>query len=225
MQIQRFLFVSLLCLCTYSLWGQSSTRQTWPLQVGFGLAGNAYLGDYTETDSWMRRVYPGANFSLQKANPRRVQLQVNGGFGKFSDQFEQNPSNLPPGVSPTTFIETSFIYTDMRVKIRPWPYARLQPYLSVGAGFLFFTPRDAQGKDLPNRIDTRFLGEDYNTAIPQLPGGLGVQYRISRQFTLGLDYMYRFTPSDYLDNVGEAGTRNGFDALHGLQLTLYASLA
>lgn len=220
--MELFRFLLFVLLSSYSLLAVAQANFSRdPLKVGMGLSGFGYLGDMSESQSTFSRFYPGANFSLQTENRKALKIQLNGGFGKFSDQFDGEPPRVEPHIEPTTFVETSFFYGDLRLKYRFFPRHRFQPYISVGAGLLFFTPRDKNGRLLNTRSQTRAEGESYSTAVPQLPATVGLQAIINRNIYLGLGYTYRFVPTDYLDNIGQLGNRKGFDSLYNLQLSLY----
>ena len=107
---------------------------------------------------------------------------------------------------------------------------RMQPYLLVGfGGFHFrpkgtYTPRGTDGKvngqgrevdlyDLHLEADGIILSDSLQrelgtTPLPkyslwqgEIPMGLGLRWDLGNQLTLGIEYMYRYTFTDYLDNV------------------------
>lgn len=196
----------------------------WPLEVGFNFSGISYTGDYSDGASSLSRVYPGANLSLQSSFPRALKLQMNAGFGKFAEQYDTRSPNIPPGVEIPSFIETSFIYGDLRLKFHFFHTRNFQPYLSAGAGVMFFNPTDQDGRKLIRRTNTRLEGEDFNNIVPELPLSGGVQFYLTRQVWMNASYTYRYTPTDYLDNLGLAGDNNGFDALHSVQIGIHITL-
>ena len=52
--------------------------------------------------------------------------------------------------------------------------------------------------------------EKYNTAVPQLPVTAGAKYKINDIMDVSIDYTYRFTPTDFLDNIAQLGEKTGF---------------
>lgn len=199
----------------------SLAQATRNLRLGVGLMTTMYQGDLSLDESGSFRVYPGANFSLQSQHSRRLQLQLNAGFGRFADQYDNGVPAAPEGVIPVSFFETSFFYGDLRLKFTPFPWHRIRPYGSIGAGFLIFSPKDLNGKFLSDAILTRPVGENYNTSVPQLPLSLGIQTDMTGLLGAGIEYTYRFTPTDYLDNVGQLGAKTGYDRLHNVTFSLY----
>jgi len=85
----------------------------------------------------------------------------------------------------------------------------LSPYVSAGVGVMFFNPftEDASG----NKQSLPELGTEgqglagypgmYNTAALEFPLGIGVKYPFNERITLALDFNYRITRTDYLDDV------------------------
>lgn len=196
-----------------------------PLRLGMGFSGYSYLGDLVEQAPRVVRGYPGASLSVQFDGQKRIQMQVNGGFGRFTEQNDLVRTHAVTEVIPNDFVQTSFFYTDLRLRLRFLRRSAIQPYVSAGAGLLFFNPRDAAGNFLGENIFTRKDNENYSTIVAGFPTTVGVEARMSKQLGLSLEYTYRFTSSDYLDNIGELGTKKGNDAIQSLQLSVLISLA
>jgi LysM repeat protein len=157
--------------------------------------------------------------------PKRLKVQLNAGFGKFAEQYDVVKPSTDPNIRVNTFVETSFWYSDLRLKYRfPLSY-RFHPFLTAGAGVLSFTPRDESGRSLEGATFSREADEVYSTIIPQIPVGAGVQARLNQSVSFSLEYLFRYTPTDYLDNIGRLGTRDGNDFLHGFQLSMYFTLS
>ncbi|MBK8520037.1 MAG: porin family protein [Chitinophagaceae bacterium] len=89
----------------------------------------------------------------------------------------------------------------------------LSPYVSAGIGVMIFNPyaEDVSGnkQSLPE-LGTEGQGlagypKAYNTAALEFPLGIGVKYPINERITLALDFNYRITRTDYLDDVSRIG--------------------
>lgn len=193
-------------------------------QFGLGLTGFSYLGDFSNDLSDLYRIHPGGNLSLQTVTQSPIQFQANIGIGSFAEQIDQDSPGFSSDATANRFVETAFYYGDFRLKYRFFHKRAIQPYLSAGAGLLVFSPKDESGKELNRKPETRAPGETYSTTIPQLPATIGLQARITPIVAVSIDYTYRLTPSDYLDNVGEWGSQSGDDALHNIQASIYFSL-
>jgi hypothetical protein len=190
-----------------------------PLRLGLGLSGTSYVGDLNSNGGAFDRFSPGACLSLQFDSDRLLSPQLNAGFGKFMAQ--DRDLAAVEGVQPNTFVQTPFFFVDLRLKARFLREIALHPYLSAGIGLLGYTPKDADANNLIDNIATRNAGETFGSMTAGLPLSTGLELEISPIMLLGLEYTYRITTSDYLDNVGQLGPRSGKDKLHALVLSLY----
>jgi hypothetical protein len=190
-----------------------------PLRLGIGLMGTSYIGDLNSNGGAWNRFSPGADLSLQFASEHLLSPQLNAGFGKIVAQ----DRTLAPvdGVVPNTFVQTPFFFVDLRLKARFLREAAVHPYLSAGVGLLGYTPRDLEGDNLIDNLATRKAGESYGSMTVGLPLSAGLELRLHPILHLGLEYTYRVTGSDYLDNIGQVGLRDGKDKMQSLLLTLY----
>ncbi|TAE46516.1 MAG: hypothetical protein EAZ89_19940 [Bacteroidetes bacterium] len=195
-----------------------------PLRVSIGMAGFSYEGDFTYGEEKFRRFYPGTNFAIQFEGKKPLQLQVNAGFGKFREQSDDQFLLAADGVTPNTYVETSFFYTDLRLTLRLLKHSPVRPVLGAGLGMLNFNPRDQEGTFLGENIFSRLENEVYGTTALIIPLSAGLEMRLNRKISLGLAYIYRITASDYLDNVSALGLKQGNDALYNAQLSLNFTL-
>lgn len=96
---------------------------------------------------------------------------------------------------------------------------RFQPYLLLGVSFFHFKPTakyiDREGNDRGyvnlydlnlevNGVPNELYGESqpkYNLWQLAVPAGVGVRWDIGRRLALGVEWLYRLTFTDYLDNV------------------------
>jgi opacity protein-like surface antigen len=86
----------------------------------------------------------------------------------------------------------------------------ISPYVSAGAGVVVFDPYAYNGVtgQRQNLHDLNTEGQglpgyaaSYNRSALEFPLGVGVKYRANDQLTLALDFNYRITQTDYLDDV------------------------
>ncbi|MEL7194366.1 MAG: outer membrane beta-barrel protein [Bacteroidota bacterium] len=224
--IFRFrLFVLLLLSCCISapVFSQIEEKGS-TIRVGVGLTGYAYRGDLTQDDPSFWRVYPGGNISLQFSPRRKFQPQLNAGFGRVIEQWDSSLPIDPTQAGANSFFSTNFFYFDFRVAYLPFRQWRLQPYLVAGGGLLFFNPLDQNGNFLIDNIFTREAGEIFNTTAFVLPVGTGLRFHINQLAYVGLEYIYRSSVTDYIDNIGARGLRSGPDRLHNLMVSLNFTL-
>lgn len=201
-KINAFLFVLLIAGFIPNGIAQRADKVT---RIGFSLNGFAYLGDLNEPGLGIVRVSAGGEISIEAVNSHPFGVSFHGGFGQFTEQWDN-----PDGQPGTRFVQTPFLHGDFRVHARAFQTKAFQPYASIGAGILSFTPKDVDGFPLEEG--------NYNTMIPQLPGSAGLRWQVNSMIGFDLSYTWRFTPTDFLDNIGSEGSRSGFDALHAVNL-------
>lgn len=194
------------------------------IRVGLGLTGYAYRGDLTADDPSFWRINPGANVSLQFRPYKRIQPQLNAGFGSVVEQLDRNSIGTQPPTSINSFFETNFFYMDFRLAYVLFRKSRIQPYLVGGGGLFFFNPLDQNGNFLIDNIFTREDGELYNTTAFVLPVGTGLRIHVNQLAYIGLEYMVRTNVTDYVDNIGLRGEVAGNDQLHNFQVSLNFTL-
>lgn len=219
----HFLVLSCMLLLLMPMMGQAQDAPP-PLRIGLGFTGNSYRGDLTAEAGSIWRAESGANFSVDLDHKKPFRVQLNLGFGGFTEQADSPLPTSPEGIIPNEFVRTTFFYTDLRFQYRFLLNAPIQPYLSVGGGLFSFQPRDASGNFLGENIFSRLPEEEYLTLIGSLPLSAGMEFKLHRNLGLGLEYTYRMTGSDYLDNISLLGAVDGNDQLHSLQLKLFLTL-
>lgn len=192
-----------------------------PLRLGLGLLGTTYVGDLNSNGGSFERFLPGAALSLQFASQKLLSPQLNAGFGRFTAQ-DRNLEAVD-GVHPNTFVQTPFFFLDFRLKARFLREAPVHPHISAGIGMLGYTPKDGDGNNLIDNFATRNEGETYGSMTASFPLSAGLEIPLHPILMLGLEYTYRPTTSDYLDNVGQVGLRKGKDKLQSLLLTMYVT--
>ena len=213
--------ISILSLCFALLTCVTSRAQgNKQLKIGLGLAGMSYVGDLSEADNDIRRVNPGVNFSLQTAGTAALQMQVNVGFSKLTEQADGETPPVTPVTPGASFVETSLFYGDMRIKFRPMTQSWFQPYIAAGAGLLVFSPKDAEGNSL-----TAAQLDPYNSTIPQIPLTAGIEFKLTDRFATSIEFTHRLTTTDFLDDRQANGAREGNDYLQSLHLNFFVVLA
>lgn len=217
----RNLAISFIILASaLTAFGQAPIQK--PLRVGVGLLGSTYAGDLSTNGKTFTRFYPGMGFSLQFASDKLLHPQLNTGFGKFVAQDRDIPA--VDGVQPNTYVETPFFYVDFRLRARFLRERMIVPFASVGLGLLGYTPKDQEGINLLDNIGSRKEEEVYGSISAGFPLSLGTEIRLSHFVSLALEYTFRPTTSDYLDNVGLLGARDGKDKIHSLLLSIFFTI-
>jgi hypothetical protein len=211
--MKKGIWCILLSLFYYG-YGQISVKGP---RIGIGYGANTYFGDLNYQEK-LHRVYPALhlelNFETQKA--------FMPGFHVIIGNFIAQTRNLPPvdGRQPNPFVKTPFVNASFGLKIRPFFKSPISPFVGAGLGLLHFTPKNEQNQNLSSIISTRLPGESYPSNTLCFPLSLGSDLKLSRNFSLGLQYLYVLTTTDYLDNIGKLGTQSGNDKMMHLSLSL-----
>ncbi len=205
MQILKFPIIVSLCL---SFFFQEVMAQRWELGMNGGLSN--YTGDLAiapvrsanrPSAGIFTRVKVNNVWSL-RANIQYAGIQGNDSLGKGvvnrNLHFRSNIWELstvaevhfrPFGDEPLTFV--------------------LAPYFFIGLGVATFNP---QAKYVDTWVNLQPLGTEgqrldggkgYSRVAMTLPVGLGIKYLYRKAWVIGAEVGYRFTTTDYLDDVSK----------------------
>lgn len=196
---------------------QGQAQEEAIVQVGeYGVSAGAahYFGDLNPNARFNRpNMALGAFFRKQFGN--YVALRVAGHYAYlgYSDKYNKgNQYELRRNLSFNSNIWELAVQGDFNFfKFVPGnPYYRFTPYVTVGVGAFNYDPyayyrgqkvylrplgTEGQGSSLyPTR-------KPYGTMAACFPLGVGVKYSLNRDINLGFEVVYRFTTTDYLDDV------------------------
>jgi hypothetical protein len=162
--------------------------------VGGRIEDQIFLGS-TDWDMTKTRFLYSIGF--RQHFPNNFGLKGTLAYGQFAgtDEGTSNPTRGYSFTSDITEISLQSEYT-----LYGGPYARRRTpnlvYIFAGAGILSYQPiliRDGG----PRPIDT----VNGPGITPVMPFGIGYQYRFSTRFSLGAEFGWRYTFTDYLDCV------------------------
>lgn len=88
-------------------------------------------------------------------------------------------------------------------------YTFCKPYIHAGLGGLYYSPKRNNYDILTLNTALTGVGSGISFVIP---AGLGLQFTITQRSSLCLEYIYRFTTTDYLDNFSY-GRNDGYGFL------------
>lgn len=204
------------------LWGASlrvlgqenAITQTGEIGISFGAA--HYFGDLNP-DSHLNRPKPSVSVFFRKQYGNYVALRVAGHFAQlgYSDIYNtQNQFELQRNLSFNTNIFELAVQGDFNFfKYVPGSESnRFTPYTTFGIGVFNYDPYAYyHGK----KVFLRPLGtEGQGSALyPQrkaygnmaicFPLGVGIKYSLNPRMNLGFEVVYRFTSTDYIDDVSK----------------------
>jgi hypothetical protein len=181
---------------------------------GVSLGAAHYFGDLNPNAKLNRpKIAAGAFFRKQFGN--YVALRINAHFAKlgYSDIYNtQNEFDLRRNLSFNTNIWELALQGDFNFfKFLPGdPRYRFTPYITFGVGTFSYDPYAYyQGQKVYLRpLGTEGQGsaaypnrKPYGTMAVCFPFGVGVKYNLNRDINLGFEVTYRFTTTDYIDDV------------------------
>lgn len=207
----RYIFsVLIVGLCNLSYLSAQKTS------FSLGVGSTYYMGDMQQTFPDMR---PGLvfhyNINLYKNLSLRLGV-LHGQYGADDANSEQNKSRGLRFNSPLSEGSMQLLWEFLPQRLgangRDWTSKhRFSPYIFAGIGGAFINPRvenETGWTSLqPLGTEGQFImrgnthPKPYKLFQMVVPGGLGVKYRFSRNFGVGIDIGYRYTFTDYLDDV------------------------
>lgn len=197
-----------------SLFAQNSIVQEGEFGVGVGAA--HYFGDLN-TRAHLNRPKLAAGIFFRKNFGNYIALRVAGNFAQlgYSDIYNtQNEYMHRRNLSFNTKVWEIGLQGDFNFfRFMPGdPDFRFTPYVTFGVSAFNYDPyaylngqkyflrplgTEGQGSSLyPDR-------KPYSTMALALPFGVGVKYALNERMNLGLEVLYRFTNTDYLDDVSK----------------------
>lgn len=186
------------------------------VQTGeFGITAGAahYFGDLNTRAKLNRpKIAVGAFFRRQISN--YISVRLVGHFAKlgYSDIYSDNEFQKRRNLSFNTNIFELALMGDFNFfKFVPAdPDYAFTPYASIGVGFFTYDPyayyQDEKVYLRPLNTEGQTFYEDrktYGTAALAIPLAFGIKYAITDKINLSFEIGYRFTTTDYLDDVSK----------------------
>lgn len=212
--MRKLIFGSLLVLtaCT-GVWAQEqATVQEG--EYGFSAGASHYFGDLNPNPRFNRpNLALGAFFRKQFNNYVALRVAAHYAFLGYADKYNtQNEFMYRRNLSFNTNIWELTLQGDFNFfKFVPGSeYFRFTPYITFGVGAFNYDPYAYyQGQKVYLRpLGTEGQGSSvyptrkpYSSMAACFPLGLGVKYNLNRAMNLGFEVVYRFTTTDYIDDV------------------------
>lgn len=189
-------------------------RSKFSVHVGAGLA--AYHGDLMQSDA---NMFKQSSYSFSAgtsyAFTKKISARFDIGIQKLQAADSKNSGDQYKARNLSFKSNVVDISLSAEYSILDLKHYMVTPYISAGVGIMFFNPyaSDASG----NKQYLRELGTEgqglaaypdrkmYKKSAIEFPLGFGVKYPINQQLMLLLDFNYRVTGTDYLDDVSING--------------------
>jgi opacity protein-like surface antigen len=207
--MRRIGIIILLLICCVALQAQKFYRKS---EFGISAGGAHYFGDLNQRFQLnFPREHVGV-FIKYNFTPY-IALKVAANYARvgFQDSYVNNPYQQKRNLSFENRLGDLVIQSEFnffRYRIADFDY-RFTPYISLGAGFLFHDPYAYYNKE---KIFLKPLGTEgqnlaeykkrvYKKNAFTFPVGLGTKFWVTKGVTLGFELSYRYTSTDYLDDV------------------------
>ena len=189
-----------------------SQASKFSIYAGAGVA--AYHGDLMQSDG---NMFKQASYSFSAgaayAFTKKISATFDLGIHKLQAADSKNSGSQYKARNLSFKSNVFDISLAAVYSILDLDHYKVTPYISAGVGVLFFKPyaNGASG----NKQFLRELGTEgqgltgypgmYKKTAVEFPMGLGVKYPINESISLQLEFNYRITGTDYLDDVSTSG--------------------
>ena len=209
---RKILLALLAITVTLSSKAQSSLEYVQKGEFGISLGAAHYFGDLN-TRSGLNRAKPAVGIFFRKQFGNYVGLRVAAHYAQlgYSDIYSKNEYQKTRNLSFNTNIWEITLQGDFNFfKFLPGdPDHSFTPYVTLGAGVFSYDPYAYLNgkKEFLRPLGTEgqnvgYLGrKQYSTMAVCIPFGVGIKYNIAPKVNMSLEACYRFTTTDYLDDV------------------------
>ena len=176
------------------------------VSVGAGVSN--YYGDLSKKGNFFSQPSYSFSAGVKYAVTSNFAARLDLGFQKL-----QGSDSKPGGAHPERNLRFESDVFDFAIaaeytvlNLDKFP---ISPYVSAGVGVVVFNPytEDVLG-NRQNLVKLATEGQGipgyagkYSTSAAEFPLGAGVKYRINKEVMLSLDFNYRITKTDYIDDV------------------------
>jgi len=211
------LILGLLFIYGYSVEGQRkhlNINKVYVGELGLGIGAANYYGDLnTHAGMEAVKMSVGAFYRYFLGQYFGASLHVNYANLGYSDVYNSNDFQHRRNLSFNSSIFSISLQGDFNFfRFIPGSMKhRFTPYLSVGGGFFHYNPYayykgdkyylQPLGTEGQGRADS--LGTKYDLWSWEIPVEVGVKYNLNKRWNLFLSISYRFTGTDYLDDVSK----------------------
>lgn len=182
------------------------TKGKYNIEIGLGAA--AYEGDLTEKTSFFSQPGLAASFGSSYNISKQFGLGLGLSYARLRADDKKN--DKPSLIARNLNFKSNVWELNLLLQYRPVNLGKYTPYVEAGGGLFHFNPTtidrygnkqklhdlgtEGQGMMLPGR-------PEYAITQFQIPFGAGIQYSINNRMALKLDFLFRKTFTDYIDDV------------------------
>ena len=198
-------------------------------EIGGYVGGLSYSGEVTkegDLGTWINEMKPEFGVLLKRNFNSIVGFGAQASYGKLY-ALDKNHGNPERGWVVNTEIVQANLFLEMNFRKFGKYFKRNKstPYVKVGAGILFYSPKLDDDASYP--LNYELFWGSYSTYNIDL--AFGWKWRLSHHSLLSLDIHYNPTGTDHIEGFQQKGGPNGElvadpDSYYGLRLTYTYSI-
>lgn len=181
-------------------------------EIGFTAGVSVYQGDLTEQLYTLYETNPMAGIFWRHTGRKKLGVRMGLNYARLrgSDHIavdaarvKRNLSFFAPLVEGHALLEYNLNrYYSGAARFSHGLIRRGTPYFFTGLAFFWYKPKTRLNNEVYElqRIPTE-VSKSYSLLQLAIPVGIGVKYSIAPQVTLGIEFGFRKTFTDYLDDV------------------------
>lgn len=209
---KKLLGLIAICSCVETLSAQTQAT-VYEGEIGFSAGAAHYFGDLNNRASFRRpKAAAGLFFRKNFGNYVGLRLGLQVAQLGYADKYSSNEFQRSRNLSFNSTIWEYSLQGDFNFfRFEPGnPYLRFTPYVTLGIGSMSFDPYAylAGEKYYLRPLGTEGQGsaqypdrKPYRNTAMVFPLGMGIKYNINRTLNFHMEAVFRFTSTDYLDDV------------------------
>lgn len=194
-------------------------------EIGFGFGVSHYFGDLNP-DGRIKRPKPAVGIFFRKQVSNYIGIRISGeyAFLGYSDIYSENPVQRRRNLSFNTNVWELVVSGDFSFfRFQPgFEGYNFTPYVGLGIGVFSYDPYAYLNgqKYLLRSLGTEGQGSSlypekkpYSPVALAIPFTLGIKYALNTKMNVFAELIYRFTNTDYLDDVSGTYAPDAFPPL------------
>ena len=212
------LFFSLFVFCSCCTLSGTAQPSSWRMDIHLGAT--TYVGDLSDHPFYSENWKPSVGLGVQYQWSAPFSSKLNFSYGQLSGSDQHfTTQDWPSGDRlmrfTTSFSQLSFSLEYHFLESRTLGRQRkLSPYLSAGLGIIIFDPDPDYGFTRNPELEQAILN-DGNAGYANIAGNInleaGIDWRLFKQWSVGVNAAVYPTNTDYLDGVSLSGNPNQKD--------------
>jgi hypothetical protein len=223
--VKKVSIIILFFISSATVFAQNFDTYIHQAEYGFSVGLGHYFGDLNTSMQINRPKFSGGIFFKKQFNNYiGIKVAANYALLGYSDAYSHNSAEKLRNLSFNSDLWEMSVSGDFNFfRFMPgFEEYKYTPYVSIGVGVFSYEPYAylAGEKHFLRPLGTEGQGSSlypeklpYNPIAMSIPIGLGIKYNLSEKVNLFGEITYRFTNTDYLDDVSGSYAPDAFPAL------------